>query len=220
MAELTGGHASVYNYAEKALDRVDRGTRFQYLLGYSSSNSVWDGRYRRITVKVNRPNATVSYRGGYYARLQLVPYNRQEFLTYSRIAAAAYYPDQIRDIKVKLKASLERGAGTQGEAAIELTIDISRLALKAVDGNQEAELSVTVFGADRGDNSTGETWKRITITVPPDLHKQALREGCFYALRVPMKNNTQRIKVVAYDYHADVIGRRRRSSIDRGPRPG
>ncbi len=206
MAELTGGHASAYSYADKAFDRVDRGTRFQYLLGYSPSNPVWDGRYRRITVKVNRPNATVSNRGGYYARLQLVPYNRKEFLTYSRIAAAAYYPDQIRDIKLKLKASIERGDGADGDAAIELTIDISRLAFKPVDGNQEAEVSVTVFGADRGGNSTGEYWKRITITIPPDLHKQALREGWFYALRVPMKNNTQRIKVVAYDYDADVIG--------------
>ena len=206
MAELTGGHASAYNYADKAFDHVDRGTRFQYLLGYSSTNSVWDGRYRRITVKVNRPNTTVSNRGGYYARLQLVPYNRKEFLTYSRIAAAAFYPDQIRDIKLKLKASIERGEGAEGDAAIELTIDISRLALKPVDGNQEAELSVTVFGADRGGNSTGEYWKRIKITIPPDLHKQALREGWFYALRVPMKNNTQRIKIVAYDYDADVIG--------------
>ena len=124
----------------------------------------------------------------------------------SRIAAAAYYPDQIRDIKLKLKASIHRGQGAEGDAAIELTIDVSRLAFQLVDGNQEAELSVTVFGVDRGGNTTGEHWKRIKITIPPDLQKLAERDGWFYALRVPMKNNTQRIKVVAYDYDADVIG--------------
>jgi hypothetical protein len=40
-----------------------------YLLGFSSSNPAADGRFRRIQVRVNRPDVDVQTRSGYYAPL-------------------------------------------------------------------------------------------------------------------------------------------------------
>jgi hypothetical protein len=37
------------------------------LLGYHSSNAARDGRFRRITVKINRPGLKLDFRRGYYA---------------------------------------------------------------------------------------------------------------------------------------------------------
>ena len=206
MSDLTGGHASIYAYADKAIERIDESTRFQYLLGYSPTNSNWDGRYRRIQVKVNRPDVSLASRSGYYGRQQLVPYNREEFLTFSRVQAAALYPDQVRDIKVKVKPTLQRGRDSDGDVIVDLTIDISRLALETEDGGRTGELTVAVYCNDMDGKATGDAWKKIRVTVPDDKYKQTLRDGIEYTIRLPAKNSSRHLKVVVYDYRADIVG--------------
>jgi Ca-activated chloride channel family protein len=41
--------------------------RFQYVIGYYSKRDVWDGSFRRITVKLDRNGLEIRTRGGYYA---------------------------------------------------------------------------------------------------------------------------------------------------------
>lgn len=65
IARLTGGQMMSGRSGEAFFKRLDESTRAQYLIGYSPSNPSWDGRYRRIEVKVKRERAQVSYRHGY-----------------------------------------------------------------------------------------------------------------------------------------------------------
>jgi VWFA-related protein len=205
MAELTGGHASIYSYADKAVEHIDRSTRFQYLLGYAPAGAMWDGAYRRITVKVNRPDVEVAYRQGYYARRQLVPYDRQEFLTYSRISAAALYPEAIRDIKLKVKTSIKRS--DEGLAAVvDLQIDPERLALEVKGTDREGELDVAIFCWDAEGRSVGELWKVVQVTLNADTYPLAVRSGVPYTITVPVRSHPRTIKIVVYDYRGDVVG--------------
>ena len=74
MAEETGGE-SVFPVSmkqiESAYDRVVAGIRAQYTLGYTSTNSARDGRWRRVEVKVARTERSrdlrVLTRKGYFA---------------------------------------------------------------------------------------------------------------------------------------------------------
>ena len=67
----TGGRAfTATNDFGDAFARVQRDLAAYYLLGYSSTNPSKDGRFRRITVRVNRPDLKslqVEARPGYYA---------------------------------------------------------------------------------------------------------------------------------------------------------
>ncbi|PYS33949.1 MAG: hypothetical protein DMG14_30665 [Acidobacteria bacterium] len=71
LANDTGGRAFLdTNDFAPAFTKVHEDTSFYYLLGYISTNGQKDGRYRRITVRVNRPDlkdAKVDFRKGYYA---------------------------------------------------------------------------------------------------------------------------------------------------------
>lgn len=206
MSELTGGHASAYAYADKALERIDRSSRSQYLLGYSPTNANWDARYRRIEVRVNRADVTVHYRQGYYARPQLVPYDRRAFLTYSRISAAALYPDPIRDIKVKAKTSYVRGEQRGGEIAIELTIDVSSIRLEITPERHEAMLDYAIAARDANGTSVGDKWDQLPVRVPPGDYTRALRDGVTFSIRVPVRSSPRSLKIVVYDYAGDAIG--------------
>ncbi|MEO8484558.1 MAG: VWA domain-containing protein [Acidobacteriota bacterium] len=68
LAENTGGIAIVNtNDLGAGVKRVSDDLASYYLLGYNSTNSSHDGRYRRIDVKVSAPRVEVSARRGYYA---------------------------------------------------------------------------------------------------------------------------------------------------------
>jgi len=64
----TGGRAFLdSNDFGKVFTQVQQDTASYYVLGYHSSNPSRDGRFRRITVKINRPGLKIEYRKGYYA---------------------------------------------------------------------------------------------------------------------------------------------------------
>jgi hypothetical protein len=72
IAERTGGRTVVQMDAlagnlEIELDRVLDETGSYYLIGYESSNTKRDGRFRRLEVKTDYPGVTVRSRSGYYA---------------------------------------------------------------------------------------------------------------------------------------------------------
>ena len=55
------------NNLRPAFERVGSDLRNYYLLGYTPANGVYDGRFRKIDVRVRRPGATVAARRGYFA---------------------------------------------------------------------------------------------------------------------------------------------------------
>ena len=68
LAEATGGF-SVANTNEIGLpmQRMMEDIRTHYELAYSPTSTLYDGHFRKIEVKVNRPKVTVQTRRGYYA---------------------------------------------------------------------------------------------------------------------------------------------------------
>ena len=206
MSELTGGHASIYSYADRAAQQIDQSSRFQYMIGYSSTNGIWDGRYRRITVKVNRPGTKVQYRHGYYGRQQLVPSDRREFLTYSRVLAAAMYPNQIYDIRVGLKTRLVTGERERSDVVAEIEIDLKRVRFAEADGRLTAQLDISFYTTNADGRGVGEMYRKYHLSFTPDEHKRALKDGVTYTMRLATRAMPRWARVVVYDYAADVIG--------------
>ena len=67
-ADYTGAHAVVGSEAmEAGIDRIFEENESYYLLGYQTSNGKPDGKFRRVTVKVNRRDVTVRTRSGFFA---------------------------------------------------------------------------------------------------------------------------------------------------------
>src|SRR6185295_18836964 len=69
LASDTGGTAFTdSNDFGEAFTRVARDISAYYILGFSSTNTNRDGRFRRLTVRVrNRSNVRVDAKNGYYA---------------------------------------------------------------------------------------------------------------------------------------------------------
>ncbi len=67
LSNNTGGFPIVEtNDPRPGIDQAFRENRSYYLLAFASSNSRTEGRFRRVVVKVNRPDVTVRNRYGYF----------------------------------------------------------------------------------------------------------------------------------------------------------
>jgi VWFA-related protein len=68
MAQATGGKAFVNtNGLKEAVEKaIDAGSNY-YTIAYTPTNRKWNGDYRKIQVKLDRPGVALAYRRGYFA---------------------------------------------------------------------------------------------------------------------------------------------------------
>lgn len=208
LANLTGGRFFGNQFPSAAVDMdwIDRGTRFEYMLGYYPSRPTLDGKYRQIVVRVNRPGLTLLFRHGYYATTSILPFDRRRVLTYSRVAATAGYAEEVHDIKVQLKASSSEKTAEAREVVADLVIDPSRLGFSKVNGRNTASIEIAVFCGDGNDNALGHSWQTMELNLTDDRLQTFIRDGIHHTVTIPVTAPAKRVKVVVYDYAADLVG--------------
>lgn len=206
MAAQTGGVASAYKWASQTVDALDRATRFQYVLGYYPADTRWDGRQRRIEVRVNRRGVTVLNRGSYFAREELVPFDRRAFLTHSRITAAGAYRVRLTDVRVDVAGTATSAGRGAWRVSAQVTIDPGTIQFAEVGGRHVASLDVAVFAGARNQRPVGEIRKRIDLNLESGTYARAMSEGIRLETSIDLTSEPRYLKAVVYDYAADKLG--------------
>ena len=205
LAELTGGMASLYDFADKGLAKIAQATTSGYLLGYYPTNTAFDGRFRRIKVTVKKSGATVLYRHGYLAMAPMAPTDRRRSITYARIVSAVN-SGPLNDVTFKLRTGTVKGANRVPDFAAEITIDPSRVTFTEANGVQSAQLDVAVFCQDDSNDPTGDLWQRVNIRLSPAEWESAKRSGVTLTFTIPVKSAVKSVKVIVYDFASDRLG--------------
>ena len=108
LADQTGGLLiDNTNALDRAIDLINNDRRHHYLLSYVSTNPTLDGRYRRIDVKVARPDVEVRARRGYRASAELstapvLEYERPAMAALSSTPAPSAFPIAARAIRTPM----------------------------------------------------------------------------------------------------------------------
>jgi VWFA-related protein len=205
----TGGVTSIMDPAQMGIDRIDNASRAGYMLGYTPNNDRFDGTYRKISVKVRAPGGpNVLFRHGYYARLDLIPFDRRTFITQDRILAALTFSRTLNDIKVKMDCALKGSEGGSGrDLVVELRIDPSRLAFRTTADNSHLGLiDVAIFYFDKNGQMVGSWIQRPEVKISPENWETVKKDGIRFNTRFPVDAATRSIRVVIYDFKADLIG--------------
>jgi len=210
ITQLTGGqfYANQLHSASDDLNAIDTATRFEYVLGYYPANPVLDGKYRQIVVRVNRPGVTVLYRHGYYASPEIAPFNRERILTYGRVATAAGFGEEVHDLRLQATATAAPPPAKNAarDVSVAVTLDISRVKFSKSGGLNTASVELAAFVLDSHDNPLGHVWKTVALTFSNDRLQEFLRTGVQVTVTVPVTGAPKNVKVVAYNYAADLVG--------------
>jgi VWFA-related protein len=207
VSEQTGGISSTTAYAATGLDRIDGSTRAGYLLAYYPANTDWNGKYRKIDVKVTRPGVTVLFRHGYYGSEKLVPLDRRSFLSYNRMSSAAAEGQELKDLTIRAAASVT-SAGGQATVSVEVAIDLRGVEFLLAKGRRNAFLHIAVFCADGNEKPVGEVWQKADLALKEETYQRMMRDGYVHRVQVPLKGKAKLawVKAVVYDYAGDAVG--------------
>ncbi|HEX4230128.1 MAG TPA: VWA domain-containing protein [Bryobacteraceae bacterium] len=103
LAGDTGGKALLdYNDLTKGIVQAERSISSYYILGYYSSNTVLDGKFRRIKISLNtNAAAKLDYRQGYYAGKQFNKFTAAD--KERQLEDALMLPDPITDLTIAME---------------------------------------------------------------------------------------------------------------------
>jgi hypothetical protein len=206
IAEQTGGVSSISEDGMTAVNRINELSKSEYVIGYYPSQARFDGQYRKIEVRTRRPNVTLLYRRGYYATTDVKAYNRREAITRERLMAAAGFRREIGDIKLKLDAKQAKNADGVNEVSVRLSIDMARLFLSLADGNRTGAVDILAVCYNDKEQAVGQFYQRAGIDLTPEMFDKISRSGLPYNVKFEATPATRRVRVVVYDYRADLVG--------------
>jgi VWFA-related protein len=125
VAEATGGMAyyNTNDIASAVSKALDNGANY-YSMAYIPPNTIYDGKYRKIEVKVDRPGVTLVYRKGYYAD-DLSKVTAKTDLTMAITPPPAYAGN--------MKAPMSRGMPTSEQLLFDVDVEPSTVKPKPGD---------------------------------------------------------------------------------------
>jgi VWFA-related protein len=205
LAVNTDGVAIVdTNNVERGLTRMVQDTGAYYLLGYYSTNTKLDGRYRRLTVRVKRPGADVRARPGYLAptEAEMASARVDGLMNGSPPGFSTFPPGFARALErlTPARGTLPvRVAAAAGARTIWVTTELDASTLKAPEWQEGGQARVR-FEHERGGTppfeaeATIEPGQRAFNVTPPA--GVALAAGR-YVVRVQLTPKGQSVPVQA-----------------------
>ncbi|HET9362823.1 MAG TPA: VWA domain-containing protein [Vicinamibacterales bacterium] len=158
LAADTGGRAftDTNNFGD-AFAQVQRDTSIYYLLGYNSTATANDGRFRRISVRVKRSDLRVDHRAGYYAERDFSHTGRQD--RERQLQEQLTSPVSATDLPVVVSAGWFRMAPDR--YYIPLSVAVPGSALR--EGRDRNTLDVMGLIRDEQGRSVGRMRETITL---------------------------------------------------------
>jgi VWFA-related protein len=201
VAEQTGGRAFLNtNDINGAVRRAVDDARLTYTLAYYPTHTSWDGKYREIRVKVNRPDVQVRHRKGYFA------YGTPGRGARSSASIAGAIVSPLDAGGLGLTARLDPVPEKPSEAMVAIRVDPGSISLENVGERWSGAVDVIVAQV-RADGSHARSFdKTIQIGVTAERLDQLKREGFAINVAIRVLPDVHRLQVVVRDVATGNLG--------------
>jgi VWFA-related protein len=177
LAADTGGKAFFdSNDFSGVFSQVQKDTSAYYILGYTSSNHLKDGRFRHIKVVLNRPDIKLEYRAGYYAGRDFEHLNRTDREQQIQDELASDLP--ATDVAVYAGASYFRRDDSHYFLSVSLVVPGSQIPFVQEKDKDNATLDVAGVVLEGGNFRVGQL--RDTVKLAVDSTQQVRRKNVQY----------------------------------------
>ncbi len=183
LARETGGFLiSDTNEIAKSLRAAEEDLASYYLLEYAPANELWDGRFRRIDVRVKRAGVHVQARQGYFAVKTALPTPLLDFE--APVLAALEMAPRADDLL--FRTSVAQVPDQADESAVPVLVDVPgdspTLDLREKEKRYQQDFTVLVLVRDEGGRVVRKLSRRFATSGPIDKADEA-RRGRLLVLR-------------------------------------
>jgi VWFA-related protein len=199
----TGGKAFFdSNDFSGAFDRIQKDTSAYYVIGYHSTDLRRDGRYRRLSVKVNRADVKLEYRPGYYAPADYQHATKDERERQLEEELASDLP--ATDMAVYLQALYFRTA--EGRFFVPISLVVPGSQIPFVKGGDRDKATLDIIGQvrDTAGHDIGDI--RDTVKLAVDQAQQVKQKNVQYTTGFNLPVGKYHVKFVVRENETGRMG--------------
>ncbi|HXP16091.1 MAG TPA: hypothetical protein VN868_03240, partial [Terriglobales bacterium] len=186
----------------KVFTGVQQDTSLYYLLGYHSSNPARDGRFRRITVRINRPGVKLDFRRGYYAPADFQHATREDRELQLDEEIASELP--TTDLAVYLSAAYFRLGDRKFYVPVSVVVPGSQIPFTHSNDQDRATLDVLGIVTDSDKRPVGQV--RDTVKLALNTSQWVQRKNVQYDSGFVLPPGQYHLKVVVRENQSGRLG--------------
>lgn len=199
LSEQTGGfliHDT--NDLVAGLHRIDDDMSGYYFLTYVPQNKDYDGRFRRINVKVTRQNVDVQSRHGYYAvesagQLPMLDYE------VPAIAAARNWKTASPQSSIRSLALSYPTSGSDGLTLVLAEAQVGTFKSVITEKTYNTDFSIVALVRDESDQIVQKVSHHYALTGDAQNLDKVKKEDVLFYRETQLPPGKYRVQVIAYD---------------------
>jgi VWFA-related protein len=206
VADTSGGRAfyDTNDFAGAIRKAIDDSAQ-TYILNYYPDHNKWNGEFREIKVKVNRPGLSgleVRARKGYYAVADTASATEHDS---QKLADAIKSPLESTDLGFDVQADGFDVAGVR-QLKVKITLDANQLRFQQQDERRTDSLAETWVELNAQGEQVGEISKTIELNHSQDEYKKLLQDGFTYSKTLVLAKDAAEVRLVLRDAGNGAIG--------------
>lgn len=199
LSEQTGGFLiNNTNDLVAGLHRIDDDMNGYYYLTYVPQNKDYDGSFRRISVKVTRPNVDVQSRHGYYA---IESSGQVPMLDYEvpAIAAARKWKTASPQSSIRSLALSYPISGNDGLTLVIAETPIGAFKPVITEKTYKTDFSIVALVRDESDQIVQKVSHHYALTGDAADLDKVKKENVLFYRETQLPPGNYRVQVIAYD---------------------
>ncbi len=203
LAERTGGRA-FYNTNDisGSIRRAIEDSRVTYVLGFYPTHNNWNGKFRRLRVKVNRPGTRVRYREGYFA---LPEKTIDESQGTQLMQAAAWNPLDATGIGVTVTATPFESSG-KNWLRLEARVDGHAIVVRNNGGRWQGAIDFLYIQQLGNGTVTASSVRRMAIDLTATRYERLREQGMPFTRLVELLPDVEMLMFVVRDPTSGALG--------------
>jgi len=203
LASDTGGKAFFdSNDFDAVFSQVQKDSSAYYVLGFTSTNAVKDGRFRHLKVQLNRPDLKLDYRSGYYAGRDFEHLNRADREQQIQDELASELSQT--DVAVYAGAHYFRQDDSHYYLSVSLVIPGSQIPF--VQAKDKDNATIDVIGEVRADGKFAVGHQRDTVKLAVDSAQQVRHKNVQYNTGFVLAPGSYHLKFVVRENQSGRMG--------------
>jgi len=203
LAADTGGKAFLdSNDFGLVFQRVQKDTSAYYVLGFYSTNTTQDGKYRHLQVRVKRPDVKIEFRQGYYAPRDFLHFRQEDREKQMADELSSDLPET--DVAFYIGAAYFRQDASRYFIPVSLVIPGSQIPFTQDQDKEKA--SVDIIGVVRDSSGVPFGNVRDTVKLNLDASQQVRRKNVQYNTGFILPHGSYHMKFVVRENQSGHLG--------------
>jgi VWFA-related protein len=203
LAADTGGKAFMdTNDLSGVFKQVQKDTSAYYLLGYTSTNHLKDGRFRHLKVVVHRPDVKLEYRPGYYAGRDFEHMKKEDREDQLQNELTAELPQT--DVAVYAGTAYFRQDDAHYYLAVSLVVPGSQIPFVQEKDKDAATIEIIGVMLESGKLPVGR--QRDTVKLAVDSAQQVRRKNVQYNTGFVLPPGNYHLKFIVRENRSGRMG--------------